>query len=291
MTENLTRGAARPGNKATRTADGRLDSGSISPAADLAVRALFVLAQSNEPMALSDLARELDTRKSSIHRLLATLKRSNLVEQEPATRRYRLGYGVALLSAGFYRNMTLRTYALPHLEYLCEKLGETASLAVRVDQARVQLEQVLPRREVRYSIAIGQPLPLLIAASGKVLVSDLPDEEIQNLIKVCGLPKLTPRSITSQREFMRAIRETRERGFAISDSERFDDVTSAAAPIRDGEGRVVGALNVTGPAPRFDVAAAMAAGPLVAAEAAKVTAAISGAPAGARPWDPSEARR
>ena len=238
-----------------------------------AIDVLFCLANEQDGVGITDISRQLGLGKSTVHRLLQTVQQRQLVEQDER-RRYRLSYGVLQLSAAFLRHLNIHDAASPHLRRLRDETGETASLTIREATSRFHLEEVPGVHEVKFSLEIGKSLPLFLGASGKALVAWLSDEELDALIKTCGLPAFTPFSITDPRVLKEQLAQTREHGYAVSQSERFIDVVSVAAPVRDVSGRVIAALNVTGPSSRFSVKLARKAGPVLVQEARKLSSAL-----------------
>ena len=65
---------------------------------DRALEILRLLGSEPE-MRVTDLARRLEVHKSTVFRLLSTLQEHGLVEQNPATEKYRLGYGLVRLAS------------------------------------------------------------------------------------------------------------------------------------------------------------------------------------------------
>ena len=86
---------------------------------------------------------------------------------------------------------------------------------------------------------------------GKVLLLDKSDEEINEIIKVRGLTKLTSRTIRSKQELVTELGKVRRRGYAIDDEECEEGVRCVAAPLRDYSGGVVAAISASGPVARM----------------------------------------
>jgi IclR family transcriptional regulator, acetate operon repressor len=236
-----------------------------------AIDILFSLAAAPDGAGITDISRQLGLGKSTVHRLLKTVQQRQLVRQD-ATKRYRLNYGVLQLSSAFLRSLNIHERASWHLRRLRDVTGETASLTIREGTTRFHLEEVPGVHPIKYSLDIGKSLPLFLGASGKALVAWLDEDELDALIDVCGLPGFTPYSITDRGVLKEHLARTRKQGFAVSESERFLDAVSVAAPVRDHTGNIVAALNVTGPLHRFSVRVAREAGPVLVKEARDLSA-------------------
>ncbi|MCC6175885.1 MAG: IclR family transcriptional regulator [Chloroflexi bacterium] len=239
-----------------------------------ALDCLLALADSAGEVGVTELSRQLGQSKASVHRLLTALRSRNFVRLNPETRRYSLDVGVLRLSSALARQTNLHALALPTLVTLRDMTRETASLTVRRGNQRLHLEQVESIEDLRFTLEVGNALPLLVGASGKALVAWLPESEVDALIGTFGLPALAPGSITDRAAFKADLARIRARGFAVSFSERYVDVISVAAPVRDRSGAVVAAVNITGPASRCTPDQAMGFGPLVAAEAGRLSASL-----------------
>jgi DNA-binding IclR family transcriptional regulator len=263
--------------------DGPASGDGTARVVEKAVDVLFCLASASGDLGVTELARQLGLGKSTVHRLLATLQRRDLVLADPRTHRYRLGFGVLTLGSALLRQLDIRAAALPHLRRLRDETGETASLTVRRGTLRIHLESVESLADLKFSLEVGKPLPTLVGASGKVLTAWLPEPELEALVEACGLPALTPQSITNREDYVRELATVRADGFAVSDSERFPGVVSVAAPVRDHRGEVVAAVNVTGPGSRLTAGHARGFGPLVAAGARQLSADLGWRPPAERP--------
>jgi len=228
-----------------------------------AVAVLDCLARDADELGVSELARRLGFGKSTVHRLLATLVRHDLVRVNPRTRRYRLDFGVLRFSTALLEQFDIRGEALPHLRALRDATGETASLVIRQNAERIHLEQVKGAHEVAFSLDVGTRVPLFVGAAGKALTAWLEEAELAELLE------LAPP--TRRDELVRELELTRERGFAVAVAERFAHVVSVAAPVRSHDGAVIAALNVAGPESRLGVDRAVAAGPIVVAEANRLS--------------------
>src|SRR3989449_11511625 len=80
-------------------------------------------------MRVTDLARRLEVHKSTVFRLLSTLQEHGLVEQNPTTEKYRLGYGLGRLAGAVVAALDLGRASRAGVEELALRPGEKAKLA------------------------------------------------------------------------------------------------------------------------------------------------------------------
>jgi DNA-binding IclR family transcriptional regulator len=213
----------------------------------LAILKEFGLAEPE--LGVSELARRLGLTKSTVHRVLASLLQGGFIEQDPHSHKYRLG--CALVELGYnvvYSNSLLQT-ALPYLHYLAEQVGEAAYVAVRDRDELLTMIQVLSPN-ASDQIPWAGSLPLHATASGKVLLTQMPEAELSALLDK-GLARWTENTITEPDQLREEIGRVREQGYATCLEEQEAGVNAVAVPVRSPEGDVAAALSSVGPAYRF----------------------------------------
>jgi len=218
---------------------------------DKALRVLELLAQERKDIDLGSLANQAGLPKSTLVRLLSTLRAHGIVQQDPGTRRYRLGWALVRLGKAAERQFALPLIIHPFLEQLSRETGETASLAVRIGKHAFYIDQALSQNIIRGAPPIGTALDLHCTAVGKMLLSSLEDKEVEQLISECSLPQHTEKTITNTSRLRKELTITRSRGYAIDDEEAERGGRCIAAPVRDGDGRVLAAISITAPTSRL----------------------------------------
>jgi len=236
------RGALTEGKKGPR---------SVVRSLDKALQVLYLLAEVNQDIELGKLAARAELPKSTLVRLLATLKGHSFVYQDPDTRRYRLGWGLIYLGKAAERQFDLGKVLRPFLEQLARETGETASLAVLDGEHAVYIEQVVSQNVIKGIPPTGSKLDLHCTAVGKVLLSSLSKETFERLVHEHGLPRRTANTIVDPVELCKELARVREQGYALDNEETEPGGRCVAAPIRDVQGRVVAAISITGPTTRL----------------------------------------
>ena len=208
----------------------------------------------NEPeLGVRDLARRLDMDSASVHRLLRALLAERFVEQDAATRRYRLGFGVVDLAAVRISQHGLLGIASPHLEQLRDETGETVALLVADHMEAVCLAVVESRQSVRVGYDIGERIPLHASAGGQVLLAHL-DEADRRAVYAAGLTRYTARTLTDPDSLEDRLAHIRAERSGWAEDSYFQDVVSAAAPVMDPKQSVVGVVTLAAPMHRCGVA-------------------------------------
>jgi IclR family transcriptional regulator, pca regulon regulatory protein len=103
------------------------------------------------------------------------------------------------------------------------------------------------------ALGVGTRLPAQATSMGRVLLSDLADEELDGFLAEARLERFTEHTITDADELRAELQLVRERGWALVDQELEIGLRSIAAPITRGSGRTMAAINVSAAAPRVSV--------------------------------------
>ena len=237
----MSRRAARNGSR-----------GAASPSvARRVTQVLDAFAESANDLGVTEIARELGCSKSVVHRILATLVDTGYVAADPTTHRYRLGTKALRLARAGSADGELRRRALPHLQAVRERTGESATLSLLRGHVRVYAQQLESRHVVRQTVEVGSEAPLHLGASGKAILAFLDDPHAA-----------APRSASLEA----SLERIRRRGYAVSRGERIPGASSVAAPVFDHAG-VIGSISAAGVLARSDARRIARYGAVVIAEA------------------------
>lgn len=231
-------------------ADRDLLDGNAVRSVDRAAALLLALGESAGEAGVTELARRLGLHKSTASRLLATLQRRGLVEQDDESGKYRLGLVVIRLAHRAERTLDLRSIALPDLERLARATRETVSLGIVDGDSYLTVAQVDGPNMVAVPDWTGRTTPLHCIASGKVVLAAMAERDVMRIARP-GLAARTPRTITTLEALMEELARVRRRGFAVAFSEWIEGTNAIAVPVADARGRVIASIAVWGPAYRI----------------------------------------
>ena len=217
---------------------------------DRAAALLLALGDSHGEAGVTELARRLGLHKSTASRLLATLEKRGLVEQDDETGRYRLGLVVIRLAEKAERTLDLRAIAMPELDRLARATRETTGLGVADGDQFLTVAQADGPNLVAVGDWTGRGVPIHSVAAGKVLLAAMPEREILRLVRR-GLDRFTDRTITQLEPLLEELARIRRRGYATAFGEFDADLNGVAAPVHDARGQVIAAVDVWGPAFRI----------------------------------------
>ena len=167
-----------------------------------------------------------------------------------ATGAYRLALGVLELLPALLDGLGVPRLAQPVIDRLAEETGESAHLAA-LERGRVlYLVSASSRRLLRTDTPPGLRLEPHATALGKSLLAQLPDAEARQLLGAEPYSAVTPRTLTTWEEMERELTATRRRGYALSEGELEEGLSSCAVALPARADRPY-AINVSSPASRM----------------------------------------
>jgi DNA-binding IclR family transcriptional regulator len=224
-------------------------SGSVQ-SVDRAVTILEVLARHGE-MGVTEVAGELGVHKSTAFRLMSTLEGRGLVEQTAERGKYQLGVGLLRLAGATTARLDVVQEARPICKALAAATGETVNVAVLSESSAFYLDQIAGSSALQPHNWVGQHIPLHATSNGKVLLSGLPVDRLDEVLH--SLPAYTGLTITKRSALRRELDTVREQGYAVAVDELEVGLTAVAAPIRNAHSDVIASLSVSGPTFRLGV--------------------------------------
>jgi DNA-binding IclR family transcriptional regulator len=240
-----------PGPSGSVAAEAAEDGGAFRiQAVDRAVLLLKAVAASATPPTVLELARACGINRSTAWRLLRTLEYHGLIDRDPVTQRYTVGYGAITIAAAVTDDTLVRRVR-PLLKDLSARTEESVTLAVAKRFNLVYVDQVDPPNFMAPNW-LDKPLPLHATSGGKAFLAWLgPDE--RDAILPEELPRYTPRTITRRAQLERELEEVRRAGYALCVSEYEEFSSGASAAVLNSRGYPMAVVNVWGPTPRNPV--------------------------------------
>jgi len=217
-----------------------------------AILLLQHLADSSHDLGVSDLARLMNTTKTTVHRLLAVLRDAGLVAYSYESRRYRLGYRILHWASVSLRQTSFIQVCHPHMVRLRDLTGESVLLHVRAGAARVCVHIVESRHELCFKPSVGEMLPLNRAGAGRILMAGLSLTEFEQIMRRVRWDSAGPNAILDSMEWRKEVERAARDGYSIAEHERVLGISGVNVPIRDVGGSVIAVLNVAGPSVRLD---------------------------------------
>lgn len=214
-----------------------------------AIDILEALAEGGE-MGVTEVSRAIGLSKTAVYNTLATLETRRMVNRDPETSRYRLGWRTYELGTEVLRHNELAPLARPLLKELAARTEETVLFGILDRTGVTYVDRVESDRSIRMVAAPGRQSALHATASGKVLLAHQPEDFVEALVTQ-DLNSYTDATITDPDELRSELRQVVERGYAVCIREHEPEISSVSVPVRDYSGEVIAALTVAAPAARF----------------------------------------
>jgi DNA-binding IclR family transcriptional regulator len=227
---------------------------------------------------VADLAQACGINRATAWRLLATLEGRGLVDRDPATNRYQIGYTlVQLAAASGVDGLVRRTHQV--LERVCAQTGEAADLAIGRRSELIYVDEVAPPAVLTVNW-LARPVPLHATSTGKAWLAWLPEPEARGLLGPV-LEGFTDATVTDAARLLGELRQIRQQGYAVSNGELEPALRGVSAPVlRPGAQQPLAVFSIWGPADRVPPSRFEALGAVAVEAAAAVAAAL-------RDWGPA----
>lgn len=188
--------------------------------------------------------------KTSVHRMLCSLEETGFLRRN-ADGAYELGFVFLQFGHAVAERLDIRKISLPVMQRLGLEIGEAVNLIVRDGNEAIYVEKVDTKEPVRVYTAIGRRAPLYGGACPRILLTYMPEEELQDYLSEVKLERFADNTITDLQQLRRVIAEDRENGYTISHSELYNYTSAVGAPIFDHSGKIVAGLSIVGPENRY----------------------------------------
>ena len=226
------------------------ESTALSQAVTRAVAILRAFNCDETEFGVTELSVRLGLSKTIVFRLAQTLMKYDVLERDATSAKYRIGFGA--FEIGLLFRKALDREAQPHMRALVERTGLTSQLAVFHRDRMVIVASEEGTAPLRYSVAVGETRALHSSAVGKAALSTFDDVRVATILSACGMPKRTPRTLTSLRRLKMDLAQVRRCGYAVNWQENTVGVASVAAPIHSRQLTVPAVISLAFPVSYVD---------------------------------------
>jgi len=198
---------------------------------------------------LTELARSLDMNKGTVHHHLTTLQQHGFVVKTDG--QYRIGLRCLEFGAHIRSQMKVYNVGKPEIDSLAEGTGEIANLMIEENGQGIYIYTAEGDKAISLDTKVGSRQYLHTSALGKSILAHLPEDRLEAIIDTHGLLAETENTVTDRDELGAELERIREKDIAFDGEERAEGVRCVAAPIRDKDDNILGAVSVSGPASRI----------------------------------------
>lgn len=216
------------------------------PSADRILTILELVALSKRGLRLDEVADQARMPRSSAHCLLLTLERRGYLHRHEKSGRYMFGLKLFSLAGYAINGLEVRELAAPYLAGLMQQTGLTVHMAIMEQDEAVLVSKVDPPDIFRLATWTGKRMDFHCTAVGKAIAAFLPEERLDELISVRGLPRHNENTVVSRRKLKLQLSEVRKAGHALDDEEEELGLRCLGVPVFNHEGRVVAAISISG---------------------------------------------
>ncbi|KFC70116.1 Transcriptional regulator [Bosea sp. LC85] len=262
-------GSAVPAEATRASVDSADQRGSLKSMQKL-MAVLDCFSRYDRSLSLAEISERCKMPKTTVHRLVTSLREAKLLEQDKGRDRYRMGIRLFELGSIVLANLDLHREARALVERLGDISGESAHLCVFDGTNMVIIEHREPGgNSVNWTTTLSIS-PSYCTGVGKAALAFQEPATIEKVIRQ-GLLPYTPNTLTDPDALRKDLAETRARGYSIDEGEHQPTVRCVAAPIRNASGHVFAAVSVTGPMDRVTRERVPALAELVTATAAQLS--------------------
>lgn len=239
-----------------------------SAAALRAVRIMEIVARSERPMALTEIAGASGLPAPTTYRILTLLEGAGLLQREPTGKVYGVGprltrLGVAALSnngPGLERRVILRR--------VVDEIGETCNLAMLHGDEIVYIDRVETNWALKAELKPGSRVPLHCTSSGKLFLAQMPKARRRRLLESMNLVRHTANTVTDVERLAAQLEDIAQTRVGINNEELQAGVIGVAVPVHDARGRMIASVALQAPVARLPLARAVEYVPSLRAAAA-----------------------
>lgn len=223
---------------------GETDGPIIQPV-NLTMQILECLASSGGEMGVTEIAKALAATKPRIFRHLQTLRQLGYVAHSPATRKYRVGMRLHLLSKMVGDNVELMQAVRPAMEMLRDQTSQTSVFASMLDGKMTIIDFALGTTLVQYAFRPGATFSLHSSSLGHISLAFGP-KDYWDFVSTDKLEADTPKSITDPSKLTPRVQTARARGWTIVPEGAVVGVNAVAAPVFFHDSSYAGAIAIVG---------------------------------------------
>jgi IclR family pca regulon transcriptional regulator len=182
--------------------------------------------------------------KSAVQRFTYTLAALGYLKKDKEARRYTISPKILSLGMIYLRTDSLVARARHHLYELNKAINATVNLTELDGTDVIYVVRYPGRRIVTVDVVLGMRRPAFCTASGRAILSTLPEAQAMDILRRSELVPYTKYTKTTIKKVIAEVRIARARGFALTEQETSIGDISIAAPVRRADGTTA-AVNVS----------------------------------------------
>lgn len=224
----------------------------IVQSVERALSILELLSNHNEGLGITEISEKTNIHKSTVHRLLATLIHKGFVEQCQTSNNYKNSLKIYEIGSRRVANLDILSVSKPYTEKLVKDLNEVVHLVIRDEECIVYIDKVESTNTIQMSSTIGKRSPAYSTSVGKAMLAYTDPKKVLEIWKKSNLIKHTDNTIVDYDIFQKELAMIKDLGYAEDDEENEIGLRCVGAPIFGANGRIEGAISISGPSSRVN---------------------------------------
>lgn len=203
-------------------------------------------------LSIGEISQALSMDKTTVHRLINTIKEAGYIVQNPCNRKYSNSIKIFTIGTRIIERTGLKEIARPYLETIGEQTKETINLSMHSGNDIVYVDKIESDSAIKVGIKIGTALPMYCTGMGKAILAFLPDENVNEIIGNTSFCRRTSNTVSGKEALLEQLEAVRKNGYAKDAEEYVDGLISFAAPIFDYRNSPVAAISISMPKMRYN---------------------------------------
>ena len=200
----------------------------------------------------AEICRKVGLPRSTVHYILVSLIMSGLLVKNDNNGKYAIGPKLFQIGSTYLRSMDFVRIAEPVVKTLNELSNEGVTIATLHGSNMLRILREESKQAVRYVLHIGESRPAYASSTGKALLSELSNAEIDNLYPDERLIKVTENTIRTKTELKLELENIRSTGISFDREGGYTEVEGIARVIRDSSGKAIAAISISLPVYRIN---------------------------------------
>lgn len=224
------------------------ESGNYIQSLDRGLQVIQAFSQKEQALTISDVSKITGLSRPTARRILLTLEHLGFAESK--NNAYSLTARTLLLGYAYLSSNNIWNIADPFMREFVAQTGESCSISILDGTHIIYVARVSTKRIMSINLNVGSRLPAYATSMGHVLLANLPKEELDMYLEEIDLEKYTNKTISNKQELLHILEAVREKGWGGVDQQLEEGLRSIAVPIRNGNGKVIAAINCSSHAGR-----------------------------------------
>lgn len=212
---------------------------------------LELIDKKNE-LGITEISEALGLDKSTVHRLISTLKQKGYVVQNTSNNKYSNSFKLFEMGNNVVERLGLRRQAQPYLEHLARMTNETVNIAIMYDANIIYIDKIESSATIKVDLNIGKKLPAYCTGLGKAMLAFMSQEKVEAIMSDVKFIQYTDKTVTDYPKLLEQLKIIKEQGYSIDDEEYVEGLKCISAPILGYSGEAIAAISIAVPKYRYE---------------------------------------